>query len=228
MMRFTLLATLLLAVAGCAQSEGFDRAGLNKQLSAGPTPATDKDIKRVMELTPQVRLPMTLGLYLRPRGYYGAQWSMKDLDAEWIETLRERGIVADVVPILSSTVEGHAIDDIRLAAARHHADMVLVVDYATDVDRYNNPLGMLYITIIGAWLAPGTHSDALVVMEGALWDVRNGYLYGTVRSEGEAKKLGPAFLLEDQKAVHDARRKALKDLQDQAQQRILGLAGKLS
>ena len=77
------------------------------------------------------------------------------------------------------------------------------------VDRYNNFAALLYWTIVGLYLVPGTHSDALVMINGSLWDVRNEYLYATEEAEAVARTLGSAMLLEDVSAIDQAKQKAI-------------------
>ena len=43
------------------------------------------------------------------------------------------------------------------------------------------------------------------MMEGTLWDVRTGYLYGTQTAEGETTLIGPAPSLDDKAAVAEAK-----------------------
>ncbi len=48
------------------------------------------------------------------------------------------------------------------------------------------------------------------MMEGTLWDVRTGYLYGTQTAEGETTLIGPATSLEDRDAIAEAKELALE------------------
>ena len=218
---------LMAAIAGCASSQGFDRGRLNNQLGKDEPQATDSEIARVLALQPQIHFPIRLGIYARERysGWGDPAWRIEDSDTAWVEALKAEGLVSEVVPIVASTVGGREIADIRLAAAHHHVDAVLILDFVSDVDRYNNPLAASYITIVAGWLIPGTHSDALVMMTGSMWDVRNGYLYATARTEAEASEMGPAFLLEDYRAVRHAHRDALTALEQEMTVRLRNLRG---
>lgn len=195
---------------------------------------TDDEIQKVLELKPQIKLPFRLGVYFtqpqyRYFGWNGSQWSEDQQSVEWLDQLKTRGIVSDVVPISSATVESSGSNkssfrkDVRLAAARHNADAVLIIDYNYGVDRYNNYSALLYLTIVGGYVIPGTHSDALVIMNGTLWDVRNEYLYLTAETDATAKRIGPAFILEDEESVKLARVKALKQLKDEILRRMANM-----
>lgn len=223
---------------GCAAKKGFDRGAIGENLYSAPE-ITEDEIKRILELKPQIKFPFKLGVYFSESyggwyRWYGSnyrKWGKNEQETTWLDQLKTEGIISDVVPISSVTVTGHDdkkgfLKTIRFAAARHGVDAVLIVDYNCGVDRYNNYSAVLYLTILGGYLVPGTHSDALVIMKGALWDVRNEYLYLTVDAEGEAKKIGPAFILKDKDSVDLAKEKALKDFKEEVLARMRNLKGK--
>lgn len=227
----------ILLLAAC--SSGFDRGALSEQLS-GPEPmeatreVTDSDIRRVQQLKPQLSLPFRLGIYLidRPK----TSWTEKDR-VHFVRLgrkLEEAGICSDVVLISGITAPDgsdyswgrkYNLRPIRLAAARHGADAVLVVDGAFEVDRYLNPLSLFNITIVGGWIIPGSQRDALYLMRAAMWDVGNEYLYITAQSEGEGNKAAPSFVVEDEPAVNEAKQKALFDLTEELLKRAKRLKG---
>ena len=98
---------------------------------------------------------------------------------------------------------------IRLAAAQQSADAVLIIRSVADTDSYSNYASILYLTIIGWWIVPGTDIDSLVIMRGAMYDVANAYLYLTAEAEGEAHVVGPTLGLRDRDAIDEAKAKAL-------------------
>jgi hypothetical protein len=102
------------------------------------------------------------------------------------------------------------MEGIRLAAAEHGADAVLVFNGITDVDRYNNYSAFLYLTVVGLWLVPGTHADSLFVLDGAMWDVKNQYLYLSIEAEGLASKMGPQMVLQNKESTNEAKGLALQ------------------
>lgn len=67
--------------------------------------------------------------------------------------------------------------------------------------------------------------DALVMVKGAMWDVKNEYLYLTASVEGEAKKIGPAFLLENGESIREARDKAIENFGSELVRRLKALKG---
>jgi rhombotail lipoprotein len=98
---------------------------------------------------------------------------------------------------------------------RHGADLLLIVDGAATVDRYNNYKGvLLYWTILGAYFVDGTHSDSLCLVRGALWDVRGETKLFGEEAQGLSKIIGPAARVEDREGITAARRLALTQLME--------------
>lgn len=236
MRRGVILLLFLLAITGCG-ARGFDRGAIQTGLDLSSPTITDESIKQVLDLKPQLRFPFKLGVYfMEPRRSYGRQqynsrWDADDRDLDWLNPLKTAGVVSEVIPITSATLTGDrdgniSLKSIRLAAARHGADAILVIDYGADVNRYINFSALLYLTIIGGYIVPGTHANALVIVSGSLWDVRNEYLYMSVESEAEARKMGPSFLLKNEDSVKKAKTEALPLFQAEVVKRIRNLSGK--
>jgi len=85
---------------------------------------------------------------------------------------------------------------------------------ATDVDEYVNPASILDLTLVGLWVIPGHHVDALTIIEGAMIDNRNEYLYVLARGEGEERMLRPFAYARAEHAVQRSRRQALASFGD--------------
>jgi len=109
----------------------------------------------------------------------------------------------------ASPQHGGGVKAIRMAAARMQADAVLIMRSVTDVDAYINPLGVLDLTLVGLWLAPGHHKDALTIVEGMVIDNRNQFLYFAGSAEGTGSTFGPLAVIEERDAVRESRRNAL-------------------
>jgi hypothetical protein len=106
---------------------------------------------------------------------------------------------------------GGDLKSMRLAAARHGADAVLLVRGISQVDSYVNALSIANLLVLPGFLVPASHRDALLVLQGALWDVGNECLYLTAESEGEGKIVRPTFRIKDREAIDLAKEKALAD-----------------
>ncbi|MCG8699974.1 MAG: hypothetical protein MI922_18105 [Bacteroidales bacterium] len=224
--KYSIFLILLLSIIGCSVRRGFDRGMLNNRFQDRNI-TTDEDIEKVLNLKPQIKFPFKLGIYM-PNSF---QWSktLKDkhaINQEWIEDLKKENVISDVVFISNVTLEGNKLKNIRLAAARYGADAVLIVDDVTDFDRYNNIGSVLYLTIVGLWIVPGTHVESLVLMRGAMFDVRNEYLYLSLESEGGGEKMGIAMYLENEEAISIARTEAMTNFMVELKSRLKSLKGK--
>ncbi len=212
-----LAIVLFLTGTGCTGSRGLNRQALQESFHDHPDVVTNQDIATTMALQGRLPSPYRLALFFKHKDFANSPTLRKvdwvSADAELVqralEPVKEEGILQHSFLLANSTVQGTTFRDIRLAAARYNADAILVIDGASAVERYNNGHAWWYATGLGAYIAHGTESHALFMMEGTLWDVRSGYLYGTQTAEGEATLIGPATSLEDRAAIAEAKDVAL-------------------
>ncbi len=209
----------LVLAAGCASSRGFDRGALRERLQAEAVEIDDAEIEAALALRPQVALPLRLAVYLHDvaantdrsgtsrRGWAGPD---KDQLLAWGEALKADGVLADMFIMSGATVAGGDLRAIRLAAARHGADAVLVLAGAGELRRSSTAFAALNWTIIGGLVLPGTRVEALFLVDGTVWDVRNEYLYLSAEADGSARRVGPTFLLDQEPTFESARRRALE------------------
>jgi rhombotail lipoprotein len=217
-MTVTIIVLLLFSLSGCASSRGFNREAMQAMVRTEPDVVTDRDIARVLEMQPELPVPFRLAVYFtthRAPFHFSIQrpnWltADKELVLGSLKPLKDEIVIKTAFVLADSTVQGSLNRDIRMAAARYNADVVLIVNGAAAVDRYNNQSAAWYATILGAYVAAGTHSDALFMIEGTVWDVRTGYLYGTQTAEGTAQSVGPAASLQDKEVVTRAKEAALE------------------
>lgn len=100
-------------------------------------------------------------------------------------TPRENGIVSEMYVMSEMIATSEDLKSIRLAAAKHGADAVLLVKGVAQVDNYVNAGAIFNLLIIPGFVVPASHSDALLMVRGAMWDVGNEFLYVSVDAEGE-------------------------------------------
>ena len=211
-----LIPALVLGAAACTTPRGFDRGALRQNLATQMV-VTEAEIQLVLELEPQLPDPYTVGVYFAPpSGAHGDVWKGESGDRERVldrvRALERGGSVAKTVPISGIAAERSNLKSIRLAAARHGADAVLVVSGAADLDRYNNELGLLYALLVTPLFVPGTVVDTLFVSHAALWDVRNGFLYASVEADGTSRQTRPAAIIDERDALLEAKARSLETL----------------
>ncbi len=231
MNRVACAVALLPFFTGCAFSpRGFDRGELTRAARVEQREATDAEIARVLALRPQLPAPFKLAVWFRPprtERWSQARFQWRDEDREAVlvalRPLVADGIVAEIAAIADTTVVGDDLRAARLAAARHGADAVMIVAGAAEVDRYNNLSALLYVTLVGLWVAPGSRADGIFLATGSLWDVRNEFLYATAEAEGVFGKTRPALLLNDGEMVAGAKRAAVAALAKELGARVRNL-----
>jgi hypothetical protein len=116
--------------------------------------------------------------------------------------------------------QGSSMKELRLSAAQHGADAVLVLKAAHQTDSYLNAAAWLNLTILGGYIIPASHRDALFLIEGGLVDVKNGFLYASVEAEGQASIMRPTFTVVDKDAVEPAKKAALEALCPELMRRL--------
>jgi hypothetical protein len=218
-----------LLLTACARSHGLHLAALHDQLRDDASSFQGTAAPAPDETARVARIPPTLGLYLVPTGFvrHEFEWSDRDRDliVAWGKGLSSQHRLAGVMGLTPSSLKGTTLKDVRETAGRYGADVLLTVEGAAAVDRYNNyKAGLLYWTIVGAYLADGTHSDAACVVAGTAWDVKTGARLFSETAEGTAGTIGPAALVNDEDEVERAKRIALDRLLLLLEQRLTQLA----
>ncbi len=237
-----LMAVLLLAVTGCS-AVGFDRGALRQRMAGEEREISDEEIARAYAVEPQLSFPMKLAVYADFRGastssrtnrrasvsLASAQWTVGDKETvlALADGLKQRDLVSDMFFMSEVTVEATDLKGLRLAAARHGADALLVISMAGEVDRYyRNALGLFDILLIPGFFVPASRREALVLTSGAMWDVGNGFLYASAESEGLVQRDGPTFLEnETNETFREAKAQSLKNFCDEIAKRIRNLRG---
>jgi hypothetical protein len=201
---------------GCAS--GFNRGEMESSLRAADPVFTDATVEEIAALQPQIRLPITIAVSQPLGGTVGA-WTNAEIEEieSWGPALAGKGIAQRVSVVPSTLLRGCALDgsscslgEQREAAARIGADTLLVMNDVTAVDAYPNPGSLLNLTILGMWLVPGHHRDALTLVEGILVDNRNEYVYALARAEGQASQVRPNLYVDEAEVMQQARLAALK------------------
>ncbi|MBH0202268.1 MAG: hypothetical protein HP496_08240 [Nitrospira sp.] len=215
----TVVASLLVALsAGCASSQGFDRTAMSEALHIAPTPIPES--QPLANQGVHLSTPLRLGVFFVGHNFphrpsvRTVEWLARDRDhlLRELAPLQDQHVLRETFVLMDATLRGEDILGIRQAGARYGADVVLIVDGVAAVDRYNNYVAWLYPTMLGAYLAPGTESDALVMVTGSLWAVRSEWHAPMQTVEGASKLVGSAVLLEDSAVLSEAKQRALQAL----------------
>ena len=215
----TIVASFIVALSsGCASSQGFDRTALNEALHVEPTPIPES--QPLASQSVHLPTPVRLGIFFASHDFPHRQsirkveWLARDREQllRELSPLQDTHVLQDAFVLMDATLRGEDIRGIRQAGARYGADVVLIVDGVAAVDRYNNRFAWLYPTLLGAYLAPGTESDALVMVTGGLWAVRSEWHAPMQTVEGTSTLVGSAVLVEDIAALQEAKKHVIRAL----------------
>ncbi len=226
-MKLTTILLALIVLSACS-SKGFNKETLRQELQSGETrQVTDEEIKKVFELKPQLPKPFKVGVYFVDNNHqnWDLRWNSEDkqMIMKLEEELKKSGEVSKMFLINESVVNGKDLKSIRLAAAHHGADALLMVSSTSATEQYANMAALSYILILPALFVPGTVTDALFITRAALWDVRNEYLYMAVESESFKRKEAPPFSSDQ----HEELKKAKKDSVNGLRSEILRMAAEM-
>jgi rhombotail lipoprotein len=217
MIALRIIAVALWLLTGCASSQGLHPEPLNELLRYEEQRFLGEQPPKTIATNPSGQTIPKLGLYLKPTGFLNREFEWTDVEREtllaWANGLRSSGLFSSASFVPQSSLRGNTLDELRQSAARYGADLLLIVDGAASVDRYNNyKASFLYWTILGAYLADGTHSDALCLLRGSLWEVKAGTQLFSDDAQGTAQQVGPAARIDDRIAVSQACRQAFTQL----------------
>tara|TARA_B110001454_G_scaffold219204_1_gene252253 strand:+ start:68158 stop:68832 length:675 start_codon:yes stop_codon:yes gene_type:complete len=219
----------------CA-SKGFNRGDLKEQISVTKPEFNNSEIKDAFNKKPNLPKSFKLAVYFKSPSpsSLGSQSKLSSVDWRWTEQdkamletiaadLKKDGVVSDVFPLMNSLVVDEDLKSLRLAAAKHQADALLVISGAGQTDRYINKLGWTYALTLPALFIPGSEVDTLFVTSAALWDVRNEFLYLTAEAEATTNKTYvAAFGKPDKELINDAKTSSLIQLKGELTKMIKG------
>ncbi len=238
MMRPLLCLPILLLATSCIAT--VDRAALRTSLQEDSWVLSDATVEELRSLEPTAEGPLRVGIapiLVHPASCWTARrntaWTRAEREClhRLGEELTEYGILEELVVLPQILVdprrprrsESHLVG-LRRAAARHRLDAVFVTQAVSDLDQASNALSILNLTIVGAWIVPSQETAAACVMEGALFDVRNEYLYATATGEAEELKTTTLIAADASAALERVRLAALEDLAREMTAGVLGPA----
>ena len=223
------LALIVAGSAGCAGSRGFDQAAMREalHLDSHSTSETPPVLPGSARPSPPFRIGIFFVKHQVPDtpSIRKVEWLSADRDQllRELAPLREEQLLADTFVLTDVRLRGTDIKEIRQAGARFGADMILIIDGIAAIDRYNNYLAWLYPTLLGAYLAPGTESDALVMATGSLWAVHSDWYAPIQTVEGKSKVKGAAAFVGDNAPVQEAKQQAIHALGQRIADQLQGL-----
>ncbi len=227
LMPLLFFAAVAATLCGCTAS-GFDRGAIQQAWNSQEIVYDDAAIRDALAKKPQIRFPIRVAVHLDTLRYGNEwRWTMEDrrMLESYAQTLKDLGIVSDFFVMSDMISKSDDPKALRLAAAKHGADAVLLIKGLADVDSYVDVSGWLNLLIIPGWIVPSSHRDVLFMMKGAMWDVSNEYLYLSVDAETEARRRGPTFRIDTEAVINEAKTNALPLFAEEFVRRMKSLKG---
>ncbi|HMJ10176.1 MAG TPA: hypothetical protein VK524_02165 [Polyangiaceae bacterium] len=196
---------------------------------SAPPEINESEVAAAFALRPQLPKPYRVGVFFRPNPETAdePQWRWDPKHKRAIlgiaKALRASGEVGDVFAIDEATAVSDNLRAIRIAAARHGADAVLVVSGADEVRESLNGWAASYAVLLPMLFAPGSELEVRFTAHAELWDVRNEYLYLSARAEEEAHQQRALCWLDSEGATEQAQAASVKLLAGELEQRFAGL-----
>ena len=234
-MRELLSVLLILSITSCKSMTGFNRGELREAIGEKAV-VTDADVTKALSLKAQLPKPFKIGVFFKNPDFRSsrfnnndtAKWIWTDEDKNKILSLNQEKILGDEVSqifvISDATVSNTDLKSLRLAAAHHGADALLVVNGINDVDEYKNSWTWTYIALVTALFVPGTVTDSLFMVRAAMWDVRNEFLYMTAESESVKSRTRPAAFSPAREITLEAKAEAI----DKIRQEIFSMLAEMT
>lgn len=215
-------AAVALAVmaGGCAsyttpgRRADLSSVGLTEQVRKG---LSDPTIQQTLDRKPLPAFPTSIAIArLQAAGYHSCSASgwgegrysivtSRDVEKdEQFARLAKLPKVQGIAPMNRLLLPQHLENDLplRQAAAKLHADMLLI--YSFDTTFYDNQFAQP-LNVITLGLSPTKTINVTTTASAILMDTRNGYLYGLAEGTASRNKLTNAWMSSD--AMDDARQK---------------------
>jgi rhombotail lipoprotein len=170
-------AVLALFLASCASLGSETRRGVSSSLVDYLYP--DGEVpERHTETTPNLRLPLTVGLAFVPaqgRTSYSLPEAKKAL---LLEEVKQEFIDLDYVQEINIIPETYmrssrGFEGVGQIARLYGLDVVALVSYDQVTVTSENEASLLYWTIVGAYVIPGNVNQATTFVDTAVFDVRS-------------------------------------------------------
>jgi hypothetical protein len=220
---------LAIAAMGCGGSMGMDRGPLDPVASDQPREVDDPRIAAALAHRPQLAARSRVGVY-----FVDPPPSPGESRPAWRWTFEERQQVVEAAaevddielfPLSDSLVSGTDPVSLRLAAAEHGADAILVVEGQVDQETHDNAWLATYPLLLPILFAPAQELDTRFVANARMLDVRNGFLYLTAEAEGLEEQQRAHLWIDRDGGIRVAKQDAIAHLGAELGERLAHLIG---
>jgi hypothetical protein len=207
------LAPLLVLLFAACGASGMDRATTPRPSDTPPV-VDDPSVAAILQRQAQLPARPRVAVWLVPDPRF--DWDFEDTTA-LVEAAPEG---AELFPLLPSALVGGDPQALRLEAARHGADAILLVQGFPEQSRASNGWAAAYALLLPVLFAPGGELHTRFRVEARLVDVGNRYLYATALAETERHQTAPHPFLDAGGQLEAARSEAVAELTEELGARL--------
>ena len=216
-------------LCACGGSTGFHQSTPRDPATLAAPVVNEDQVRTAFELRPQLPKPYRLGVFFRTPAddSVDASWrwdaAHKRAVLGFSKAVRKSGDVSDVFAIDGATSTIDDLRAIRIAAARHGADAVLVVSGRDEARRSSNGWAASYVALLPLLFAPG--SGARCHLLRACRDVgcAQRVPVSSAEAEGEVNQQRALCCLDRRGATRQAQKESVNLLVSELEQRFAGL-----
>jgi hypothetical protein len=205
--RQVILALVVTFVGGCS---GIDRKALQKDSELPPAGIEVSETSTGPSRP--LSLPLKVAVYLAVPGDETWNWTAYDrgVIASWGKKLKSDGVLDELLLMSSFSASGGSLSEIRQAASILDSDLVLVMQASGQINEGWNPLALFYLTLIGYYILPGSHADAVMLANGTILEVESGRSLAAFAVEGKDSTIAPGGWIDSDEVRRKARARALR------------------
>lgn len=217
------LLCLLALAPGCGGAMGMDRGPLEAMPAEQPAVIDDARIAEALARQPQLPDRVRVGVWFKSPPDGSWRWTFED--RERVMRASETVDRVDLFPLSRGFVEGEDLVSLRLAAARHGAHALIVVEGRAEQEFADNGWVATYPLLLPILFAPGQELDSRFAIDAQMYDVRNGFLYLTAESEGLEEQQRAHVWIDRDGGVRESRARAVEHLHAELRDRLAHLVG---
>jgi hypothetical protein len=225
---FLRCAALAFLCVGCGGAMGMDRGEITRMERPEPAPPSAPVVDNAavaleLERRPQLPAYVRVAVYFRAPAPVGAEpplWRWTHEDRRSVVTSGDELRDVEIFALSDALVTGTSLDELRVSAARHGADALLIVDAVTEQRTSDNGWLATYPLLLPILFAPANELETVFRARATLFDVRNGYLYLTAEGESEQTQQRAHIYIDRRGALGSCRTEAIGFLSEELKRRF--------
>lgn len=216
----------VLFVLGCG-AMGMDRGPIVPRTAAEAVVFDDARIQAAMARRPQLpeRVRVAVWFQTPPTvdGEAAFRWDFEERERVVDAAKDLEGI--ELFPIAQTFVTGTDLASLRLAAAEHGANALLVVGGSVEQESDDNAWIATYPLVVPILFAPANRLETRFHTAAAIYDVGNSFLYVTAEAEAVDRQRRAHLWTDREEGIDEAKPRSIERLAKELTARLAHLTG---